>query len=338
MRKLLSVLYASFIRRRNRAFDAGRGVQHVPVPVFSVGNLSVGGSGKTPFVRTLVEVLLKKGYHPAIVSRGYGRKSKGLVVVRTESEILADVSQSGDELQMLAQSLDKCVIIASEIRYHGATRAIREYGVDCIVLDDGYQHRQLHRDADILLVDRNTLDHAQVVPAGVLREDFSGIERASLICYGPEVHANELSSYEKIPQLRIHTKLQSFSTLQGKLLSDFAIRVFLVCAIAEPTRFENTARSLGMDVCGTLFYRDHKNYQLDDIHAIIKSARELQCSMIVTTEKDAVKLQAFLSEFEANGCTIAVIAIETVFENASIVDELLTRVFMEHQQKERTDE
>ena len=326
MRSLLSAIYAWIIRRRNRRFDVGRGVHRVDVPVFSIGNLSVGGSGKTPVVAMIVRELHAMGHRPAIVSRGYGRRSRGLVIVSDAQSVLADASNGGDECCMLAHMLPGTVVIASELRYHGATRAIREYNADCIVLDDGFQHRQLGRDLDIVIIDRATLDQARVMPAGILREDLREIRRADFLLLRDGVQHQEIASLTTAAHAHLQTVPISVRMLSGRTFEK-AEPVFAFCAIAQPERFLKSMEDLGIDSRGHHFFRDHLTYNPEHIQKLCAEAIDKGCRTLLCTEKDAVKVELFKSLFDERNLELAVLQQTAVIEPTDKLRSMIESVF-----------
>ncbi len=309
MRGLFSSLYSSVITARNRAFDAGRGVKKLDVPVISIGNLSMGGSGKSPTTALVTELLQEMGYHPAIVSRGYGRRSRGLVVVSDGTTLNTNAEQCGDETLMLAHMLPSAVVIAAEVRMHGATKAIRDFACDCVVLDDGFQHRKLHRSLDIVIVDRNTLDHARVVPAGVLREELKGLLRADIILLREGVDAAEVETFRRSDSTvyMLNTAREGVKTSRGVELEARDVSVVLLCGIAQPVRFQARAEALGFNVCHSMFFRDHVRYTESIVRESIETAIRSDARVILTTEKDMVKLRDFQSLFDRAGVSLSVL-------------------------------
>lgn len=359
-RSLLSSLYSAFVARRNSKFDAGKGVHLVDVPVISVGNVSVGGTGKSPFVILLANTLLRMGYSPAIVSRGYGRRSRGIVLVSNGKQIQSSVETAGDELTMIAHALPHCVVVAAEQRFLGATRVLREFpDVDIIILDDGFQHRALARDVDIVLVDRPTLDAPTVVPAGVLREPLANLKRASLVVCTPGVHAHEVQSFTSAPVIFARTEFRGCTRLQsehstadsenntadskdspaGSMDSpadsmyspaDVSVptprRAVLVTAIANAHRVLQSCKDLGVEIAHHAEFRDHYFYTAKDVESINALCKQHQCSVVLTTAKDAPKLRQWLREFNDNDIQLLVLRIETVCEPPEMPEEFLKNV------------
>ena len=178
-----SWLFRVGVRLRNMAFDhAWLITRELPCPVISVGNLTVGGTGKTPMVIYLAEKIQKMGFKPAILSRGYRRKGKGTTIVSDGRKPPLDYTESGDEPALMAQRLPKIPIVVDEIRFRGGTHLVRKFDPDVVILDDGFQHRWLHRDLDIVLMDAaSPFSDGKMLPAGRLREPPKNLKRADLV-------------------------------------------------------------------------------------------------------------------------------------------------------------
>lgn len=313
MYSLIGKIYGGIINRRNKKFDAGKGVEHVNVPVISVGNITLGGTGKTPMVQLLAKELQQMGRNVGIVSRGYRRRSRGVVEVSDGNHVLVDVEQSGDELQLLACSLPHVVCIAAENRFHGATRIVRKFGVDCILLDDGFQHRQLHRDVDIVLVDRTTLDYPTVMPTGRLREPLESLQRANIVVCMNNVATSEVVTWCNDTTEIIHasTVRKGYTQMDMLHVAERPVRAVAVCAIAQPERFLDSLRDDGVDVVTSKEYRDHHAYFESDIAEVVALCKQHSVHTIVTTQKDAVKLARYESYCNDNGITICALEIAT---------------------------
>jgi len=297
--------------------------ERVSVPVISIGNLSMGGTGKTPVTLALakycIEILHKR---TAIVLRGYKRKSSGLLVVSNGKEILQDVHRSGDEAQLIAQELPEGIVICAEDRIVGAHFATK-LGAEVILLDDGFQHLRLKRDLNILLINSDE-GIPPVLPFGKGRESFSASSDADLILItnsdenattslnGPVVHTKMVFSHIDIysPNGRISEGMQ---ILAGK-------QVLALSGIGNPEYFE---RSLATFVGTLIPYRlpDHAEYDALTIEKILLRSKETKCDYIVTTTKDAVKLletyKGILSTLGDSFLDLGVIHAEIKFLNGS---------------------
>ena len=305
----LSLIYEIIIRLRNLFYD----FQIFPiyrlqkVKVISIGNVTVGGTGKTPFCEYLAQELKKNGHHVAIISRGYGRQTRGTIVVSNGKEILCRPEESGDEPFLLAQNLTNIPVICKADRYQGGLFVQQHFQPDIIILDDGFQHRRLHRDLNIVLVDATRgFGNGKTLPGGFLREPVSSLKRADLICL-THVHkqksidrlVQKIQSITSSPILKtIHEPCQLIQMGTNKS-NDLSLlknkKAFLFSGIANPSAFEKTISSLGSEICYHLKYKDHYRYTERDLKRIFMTARKYSAELIVTTEKDAVRLASYNS-------------------------------------------
>lgn len=313
---ILSALYGYAVAQRNKRYDTGAAeIQRVAVPVISVGNISAGGTGKTPFVQCLVRMLLSMGRRPAIVSRGYGRKSKGEVVVSNGTSVLVSVDEAGDELMLHAEALPVPVIAHAD-RAAGARTAVQLFAADVVVLDDGFQHRRLYRDCDIVLVDSATLRRPVLLPVGRLREPLASLGRADVVCGTGGVGCADIPRvYLSATALCVEARAYS-----GAMRSVFAAggeppsRVVAVSGIAHPARFFSSLAEAGVDTAAQLVFGDHYSYGTGDVRRVVAAGVEHNCKAVVTTEKDAVKLRRFRSEFEGAGVQLWALPLEMRIE------------------------
>lgn len=300
---VISSLYGRVITRRNRRFDERKNpIVTVTVPVISVGNVSVGGTGKTPMVMYIAELLMSAGYKPAIILRGYRRSTRGLRVVHDGSKIEGTAKEVGDEAMLHASRLGVPVVVA-ESKVDAAVHAAGFLPCDVIIVDDGFQHRALHRDLDVVLVNRKTLDDQRLLPAGRLREPLTSLERADVVvASGGGITRDELQAYCSPEAIvaRMQVTADAPSLHEQRLLA-FA-------GIANPDRFNDTLKACGVDVVSNIEFRDHHVYGNTDIEKIIASAKSLGVN-VVTTEKDAVKLQPAKELFDAAGIEMHVLPI-----------------------------
>jgi tetraacyldisaccharide 4'-kinase len=323
----LAFIYGSVIGIRNFLFDKNIFRQKkVGAKVISVGNLTVGGSGKTPAVISLIN-LLKNENKIGVLSRGYGRKSSGYLLVRDDNKILQSVDSSGDEIYLVA---DECKIPAavSEKRFEGATKFLKDVDLDIIILDDAYQHRWIHRDLNILIFDqrflcKNNLMEKNLLPLGIMRERFSSVNRADLIIIN-----RKFSSRQNIPsQLWKHLinkelfysyyearGIVDVKTQQVYPVSDFSGQDSLVvCGIAKPFSFIKALEDNNINTKNKVVFKDHKNYNIKEIELIRKKFYETNSHSVLTTQKDAVKLSNFSKELD--DIDIFYLKIEMKFED-----------------------
>lgn len=294
----ISRLYAAAAGARRRRSRRRGGQRRLRRPVISVGNLTVGGAGKTPVVRYLAALLRHAGEYPAVLSRGYGRRAHvdGVVVVRDATGIRADLARAGDEPLMLARALPGCAVLACPDRHLAGVLAESRLGCTVHLLDDGFQHVALARDLDVLLVTARDLQHGEVLPAGRLREDRSTAALADVWLSG----ADEL---EAVAALALRSGVSRVfgvkRTLEPPLLVephgaavgvDRSAPVLLVSGIAGPSRFEAEVCEAGWTVTDHLVFADHHRFDARDVRTIASRARARGVSLVLTTEKDAVRL------------------------------------------------
>jgi tetraacyldisaccharide 4'-kinase len=265
-------------------------------PVVSVGNLGVGGSGKTPVVARVAEILRDAGERVAVLSRGYGGSFRGdALVVSDGTTVLAGAAEAGDEPVMLARALPG-VVVAVGRRRDAVGRAVEaRFGPRAHVLDDGFQHLRLERDLDLVCLDVGDLDD-RPMPAGRLRERPSALGRADLVL----LTRIEAASEEELRALearlgpercfRVGRRVAGWKTLADVPAAPPA-RAFLLAAIARPERFETDVAGCGVAVTGRAFFRDHHRFRADELASVAGRARAAGAEAIVTTAKDAVRLE-----------------------------------------------
>ncbi len=302
-----SALYGAGVAARLSLY--GRGllrVERARLPVVSVGNVAAGGTGKTPFVRWLAGELLARGRRPAVVTRGYGRKSRGPVVVSDGAGSLADVDDSGDEAAVLARALPTVPVVADARRARGAELAASlGAGPDLLLLDDGFSHVALARDVDIVLLDATAPDAGgRLLPAGRLREPLSSLARADFVVVtkseqGDPARALFLAARYApgVPVYRARTEVVGVRDRHGDPVDPLDLppqTTVAVAGLARPEAFERTLASLGIVPARFLAFRDHADYGPSRARAIERAAEESGATAVVTTEKDAVKLERLL--------------------------------------------
>jgi tetraacyldisaccharide 4'-kinase len=302
----LSLLYRFVVFLRRLLFDRGFFKQHkTAVAVISVGNLTVGGTGKTPMVIMLAQRLQAKGFRPAVLSRGYGSKATSPVNIVSDGErILMDGAEAGDEPVLVARSAKGVPVLTGAERIVTAAAAVERLRADVLILDDGFQHRQIARNIDIVLLDSATpFGNGFLFPAGPLREPLSALKRADIIIATgiyddvathrpmmlPDgVHAPVFKCYYQPRNLLHGARETAFppELVKGKKICAFA-------GIGNPMAFEKTLAALGADVAVFIPFPDHHRYTEQDVGLIDEQARQCRAEMIVTTEKDKVKLERF---------------------------------------------
>ena len=301
MAHALSTLYgaAAAWRRQWYARHPDRR-QRLNRPVISIGNLRVGGTGKTPVVEHVARLLAEAGYSPAILSRGYGRRSapKTPTVVSDGRRILVDVDVAGDEPLMLARVLlgKSVVVVVCADRYAAGRIAESQLGATVHVLDDGFQHFRLARDVDLLLTGEHDLAD-EPLPHGRLREPLSAAAGADALL----VDAGYQDAAERVARaLRVKSAYHVTRTLLPPRMvgtGDTVVvpndsRVFAFAGIARPARFFSDLTSAGWNVVGTRSFRDHHYFTRAEMKQIVTAAQKARAAIILTTDKDAVRLPA----------------------------------------------
>ncbi len=272
--------YSWAVSLRNLLYDWGVfRVCKLGVPVISVGNLSVGGSGKSSLVRYLAQHLADK-FHVCILSRGYKRDSKGTKVVSYRGDLMVSWKEAGDEPFMLAKVLKGVSLVVDEDRCRGGAFAVKELGAEVIILDDGFQHRRLYRDLDILLLKEGDLkDH--LLPFGRLREPAFSIHRADALVLSYQ-DIKEWDVKLPKPTFRLWRKDWRILDSQGRVLNDWRGLEFIAFSgLGDNEQFFKTLERLGVKVVKKLSFRDHYHY---------KDMKLSEDHLYITTLKDLVKL------------------------------------------------
>lgn len=280
-------LYRSVVTLRNYCFDHEiLRARRLSWPVISVGNISVGGSGKTPFVLMLGELLKRRGIEVDVLSRGYRRATTGVLRVNPDGT----PEQFGDEPLLIARKLG-CPVFVGEDRFDagleaeetiGGTQANRVH-----LLDDGFQHRQLHRDFDIVLLNQEDLSD-RLLPAGRLREPLSALERADVVVINEDFPEDQLPGSE----------FKVWRIERNVVVPEWSLPVIAFCGIARPQRFFSALRKHGIDVREEIVFRDHHRYTPDDIARLTAAKARHLGSELMTTEKDAVNLGSYTTKLK----------------------------------------
>lgn len=320
-----SWLYGGLIALRNRRFDRGGGrIARAGIPVISIGNLAVGGTGKTPVTLELARRLRADGWAPAIVSRGYrrrGRASRLQTVHSGPGEPLADARRFGDEPTLMARRLDGVPVVVCSDRHRAIDHARDRLGTDIALLDDGFQHRRLHRDVDLLLIDAlNPFGNGRLLPAGPLREPLREIRRASAVLLtrsdlapGDAGLADTVRRWAGAgtPVFRFRQRCVGLSgpvegsrTEPGRL---GGVPVLAFAGIGNPGSFAAELRRSGLRVVGSIWFRDHHPYSSSDRDRILRVAARVGAEVLLTTEKDRIR-------FPVEGCPLPLYALEITLE------------------------
>ncbi len=281
-------------------------VRRLPCRVISIGNLTLGGTGKTPVVELVAGFLQQEGARVCVLSRGYGgRTQSALTVVSDGKTCLAPPDVVGDEPVLLAEHLAELPVIVGKDRYAAGMLAIERFGVDTIVLDDGFQHVQLARDLNILLLDtRRPFGNGRLFPRGNLRDRPAAMARADAIVLTRwESNAAASSLVPQLGQANLplfcsqHTPLDLRVLGAGHILPLASLkgqRIMAFCGIGEPDHFRLTLQRLGAEIAAFVAFSDHHSYTQSEIEQLDRVAKQHRVEIIVTTEKDGVRLRHML--------------------------------------------
>ena len=311
---LLGSIFGVGVQLRNSLYD--RGVlqsRRLTGPVVSVGNLSVGGSGKTPFVLLLGELLQARGVKFDILSRGYGRKTQGVMLV----DPAGTSHDFGDEPLLIARRLGVPVIVGED-RYAAGLFAENNFRPQLHLLDDGFQHRSLARDFDIVLVTQEDTRDG-LLPGGRLREPPRSLARADAVV---------LTSGACGDSFPLDGKLV-WRARRGILPKDVPPRPVAFCGIARPKNFLAQLRTAGIEPVAEAFYRDHHAYTERDIHELLKLRQQSEAGGFVTTEKDAINLGGYLAALQP----LAVVPVKMELLDAANAVDTILRVIEERRRR-----
>lgn len=315
---LMSFLYGLGVRARSLLLK-NRG-KELPGFVVSIGNITTGGTGKTPVVLMLSRWAKDNGYNVAVLSRGYGGNySNESELVTDGNDVLVSPDISGDEPWMMANTLKGVPIIVSKSRYRGGLMAHQSFGSNFFILDDGFQHILLRRDMDIVLLDaKNPFGNGHLLPWGPLREPLSGLRRADAFIFtrsGDISQAHNESYFSNRPLYRgDHIPDRIILPNSGKEYDPSFIngkRVTAFSGIAEPESFKETLLDLGADVLSFTAFGDHYPFSHNDIEQLRKKHEALRGEIFITTEKDWARIKDMVTDIEYIAC----LTIDFVFKS-----------------------
>jgi tetraacyldisaccharide 4'-kinase len=306
----LATIYGGIVGARNALYDRGlRRARSLQGAVVSVGNLSAGGSGKTPFVLLLGDLLKARGIRFDVLSRGYGRKSRGVFLVDPGGR----PQEFGDEPLLIARRLEVPVIVG-ESRYEAGLFAESRFGPQLHLLDDGFQHRGLARNFDIVLVAPHDAND-KMLPAGRLREPLHSLRRADAVVLASGASA-ELFPVEGKMVWRVR---------RGIAPQNVPPRPLVFCGIARPQNFVLQLRAANIEPVAEAFYRDHYAYSERDIRDLLALKQQSEAGGFVTTEKDAVNLGGYLSTLDP----LCVVPVRMELADAANALDTMLRVIAE---------
>jgi tetraacyldisaccharide 4'-kinase len=345
-------LYEIAVRLRVAAYETEYlEPKRVGATVISIGNITVGGVGKTPMVEVIARYLKSEGEQVAVLTRGYGRSSRDMRVLNdprdNRSIRQGSHSEVGDEPLMLARALRDVPVIVNGNRYEGGRLAERELNADVLILDDGYQHLGLARDLNLLLIDAtDPFGGFEMAPFGRLREPLYGIKRADAVIITRADHPFDQAQTNaiikhfcsgQVPVMYVYssiTGLRHLATSENFEAREFAgWNVALMCAIGNPHAFADDILQAGMNIVSENFFRDHHVFTQQDFDRVLQASRDSRADAIVTTEKDAVRLEGLeLGEFPAYA---AQLKIES--EDDVRLKSLLLRLLSEARKKKQLE-
>lgn len=329
----LSWIYGVGVSLRNRRYDRDPTAStKLPVAVASVGNLTVGGSGKTPFVAALARELLARGERVAVLSRGYGRRSRSdFVLVSDGDRLLASAEECGDEPLELARAVEGLPVAVGPDRAAVGRELLSKLGPHVLVLDDGFQHRRLRRDLDLVCFDaREPVESLRLLPWGRLREPLGSLARAHGVVWtrwSEDASSEDLSrllsrAAPDLPSIRTRNRLAGFAALDGlDSLGAESFRGRPVGVLLGVARPERVLESIPAEVVFTATRRDHHWWQPSEVNALAEEGKRRGAVALLTTGKDAVKMTA-----ARTAVPIYVIRIETEILDRAALAGLLERL------------
>lgn len=306
--------------------------RRLPRPVLAIGNLTVGGTGKTPLTAYVARMLLDAGKRVVVLSRGYGGSLEGQnALVSDGTTIYLKPAACGDEPYLLARTVPGLAVVIGSDRYQAGLLALERLAPDIFILDDGFQHLRLQRDCNLLLLDCcRPFGNGAVLPAGPLREPVSACRRADMVVYtrcdGESLQPLQVAG--QAPACRVGYRLGRFAQLDsGRQIDIDALRgqpVLAMAGIARPAQFFDQLQRLGIDLVGRLALPDHEPYTATTIQRIGQAAGECRAAWVVCTEKDAVKL----AEGPAlQGVSVAVAQLELELYDAAVLRQAIEKYF-----------
>jgi tetraacyldisaccharide 4'-kinase len=304
---LLDVIYGQVMRQRRRRIERRPERQRrLARPVISVGNLSVGGTGKTPVVAAIAARLIDAGERPSILSRGYARidPADGVVVVSDGQTIRATIDRAGDEPLMLARQVPRAAVCVSPDRYLAGTLAERQLGCTVHILDDGFQHIELARNLDVLVTTIGEIPNGRVLPMGRLREPIDAAARAHFLVVTDATSGAASSEAWTLGISQSCGSVRSFGNPvslidKPKGLSPHESKMLAVAGIANPQRFFDALKAADWNVVDSMTFPDHHRYTTADVAAIGARIKSANADVVFTTDKDAVRLESLTLPFDA---------------------------------------
>ena len=286
----LRIFYFLIILIRNFLYDIKLiKVKKFKKPVIGVGNITTGGTGKTPMVIEIAKILVQLNIKPVIISRGYKRSSKGTVIVSDNNNILASVTKAGDEPLLMANKLKNIPIVVDKNRYRAAQIASSKFDFDVVILDDSFQHRKIFKDLNLVMINYQEKDkNYRLLPVGRLREPHGSLKRSDLIIWSKYNKNFKISNFNK--KIIKSSKEQLFTTIDLKKRFSKKYNILVFCAIGDPQSFIDLLNSNKLNIVHKIIFKDHQKLSIKKLNELIDLKNKYNADYIVTTEKDWVKL------------------------------------------------
>ena len=302
---VLSYIFGFIVWVRSKLYEFGI-IKHYKSRSFviSIGNIVAGGTGKTPTIIHLAKILKSHNLKVGIVAGGYRRKEYGYKIVHDGRRINCTVAESGDEAMMIAEQADT-VLVVDDKKYKALSKLDEKFDLDVVLIDDGFQHRKIVRDLDIVIINQRTIDEKHYLPKGYLREKKSSLKRADLLL-ARDIDKSILSKYNK-------PTIQFSATIDPNHIND--ARSVVITAIANPDNFVNFLKTNKANIARVFEYKDHHFFTNNDIEEVVKYCNWKDINRIYTTEKDKVKLLLFTKLFEDNSISVLTIPMKLEFED-----------------------
>jgi tetraacyldisaccharide 4'-kinase len=327
---------------RGALFDRGLlRAWRAAAPVISVGNLAVGGAGKTPAAMEIARRLVARGRRVAVLSRGYGAARRDARVVSDGRTVLLSAAEGGDEPVLVARRLPGVAVLCGPRRAELARRAVAELGADALLLDDGFQHRALARDLDVVVLDASgPFGNGRLLPAGPNREPPAALARAGLVwlsrvdqAEGGAVEALRALARQATGREPVESRHAPVDVVDGLLARSLGLgalrgrRVLLLAGVARPGGFRRTVTALGAEIAAERLFPDHHRFAQGELAEVMRAADAARCELVVTTEKDAVRIAPCAA---ADGRLVAVRIDAEVTRGGDVLDAALDGALGRH--------
>ena len=303
--KILSYIYLLITNIRNFFYDTNLiKAYNSDSYVISIGNIIAGGTGKTPIIIHIANLLKNEGYKVGIITGGYRRKSKGLIEVHDVDKLSTTVDKAGDEAFMIAKKTHVPLLI-HDMKYKALKELDRKFELDIVLIDDGFQHRKIHRDLDIVIINDKTIEENNLIPAGMLREKKSNISRSDLLLYRDL--ESSLNIHDNIDKFHFRSNINATKINKNKSV--------VVTAIANSSNFVKFLNENDASIENVFKFKDHHFFTDSEVENIINYCKSNNIKSIYTTEKDYVKLNVFSPNISDNDIGLICIELEIIFDN-----------------------